>query len=256
MFERFTERARRVLVLAQEEARRLQHNYIGTEHILLGLLGEVDGIAERALRALGVTLEEARAKVAEVCKPTGAGLTGSAPFTPRAKKVLELSLREALRLEHNYIGTEHMLLGLVREGEGVGAQVLQQLGTDLRRVREQVLSEVRQLPREGREPGPGRAVGRSWRDLPMGWRDLRQAGASPSFASARREGGPDEAPYCPGCGKGLMGNLRYVLLSAEGTEPGAPALGLVCSYCTSCGFPLGLAAGTEGVGGEGGPAGG
>ncbi len=139
MFERFTDRARRVLVLAQEEARQLNHSFIGTEHILLGLIHEGEGLAAKALESLGISLEAVRAKVEETMGPAGTAPTGSPPFTPRAKKVLELSLREALQLGHNYIGTEHMLLGLVREGEGVAAQVLQGLGVDLPRVRQQVI---------------------------------------------------------------------------------------------------------------------
>src|SRR5579884_173988 len=139
MFERFTDRARRVLVLAQEEARLLNHNFIGTEHILLGLIHEGEGVAAKALESLGISLEAVREKVEETIGPAGSATTGSPPFTPRAKKVLELSLREALQLGHNYIGTEHMLLGLVREGEGVAAQVLVNLGADLSRVRQQVI---------------------------------------------------------------------------------------------------------------------
>ncbi len=139
MFERFTDRARRVLVLAQEEARLLNHNFIGTEHILLGLIHEGEGVAAKALESLGISLEAVREKVEETIGPAGPSTSGSPPFTPRAKKVLELSLREALQLGHNYIGTEHMLLGLVREGEGVAAQVLVNLGADLSRVRQQVI---------------------------------------------------------------------------------------------------------------------
>ncbi len=139
MFERFTDRARRVLVLAQEEARLLNHSFIGTEHILLGLIHEGEGIAARSLDSLGVTLEAVREKVEEAIGPSGTPAPGSPPFTPRAKRVLELSLREALQLGHSYIGTEHMLLGLVREGEGVAAQVLQSLGVELPRVRQQVI---------------------------------------------------------------------------------------------------------------------
>jgi len=139
LFERFTDRARRVLVLAQEEARLLNHSFIGTEHILLGLIHEGEGLAAKALESLGISLEAVREKVEETIGPAGSAPTGSPPFTPRAKKVLELSLREALQLGHNYIGTEHMLLGLVREGEGVAAQVLISLGADLSRVRQQVI---------------------------------------------------------------------------------------------------------------------
>src|SRR6186713_3017946 len=139
MFERFTDRARRVVVLAQEEARMLSHNYIGTEHILLGLIHEGDGIAAKALESLGVSLEAVRAQVEEIIGQGQQAPSGHIPFTPRAKKVLELSLREALQLGHNYIGTEHILLGLIREGEGVAAQVLVKLGADLSRVRQQVI---------------------------------------------------------------------------------------------------------------------
>jgi ATP-dependent Clp protease ATP-binding subunit ClpC len=139
MFERFTDRARRVVVLAQEEARMLNHNYIGTEHILLGLIHEGEGVAAKALESLGISLDAVRGQVEEIIGQGQAAPTGHIPFTPRAKKVLELSLREALQLGHNYIGTEHILLGLIREGEGVAAQVLQKLGADLNRVRQQVI---------------------------------------------------------------------------------------------------------------------
>ena len=139
LFERFTDRARRVVVLAQEEARLLNHNYIGTEHILLGLIHEGEGVAAKALESLGISLQAVRDQVEEIIGQGGSSPSGHIPFTPRAKKVLELSLREALQLGHNYIGTEHILLGLIREGEGVAAQVLTKLGADLSRVRQQVI---------------------------------------------------------------------------------------------------------------------
>src|SRR6187399_662525 len=139
MFERFTDRARRVVVLAQEEARMLNHNYIGTEHILLGLIHEGEGVAAKSLESMGISLEAVRQQVEEIIGQGQQSPSGHIPFTPRAKKVLELSLREALQLGHNYIGTEHILLGLIREGEGVAAQVLVKLGADLNRVRQQVL---------------------------------------------------------------------------------------------------------------------
>ena len=139
MFERFTDRARRVVVLAQEEARLLNHSYIGTEHILLGLIHEGEGVAAKALDSLSISLDAVRAQVEEIIGQGGSSPSGHIPFTPRAKKVLELSLREALQLGHNYIGTEHILLGLLREGEGVATQVLQKLGADLGRVRQQVI---------------------------------------------------------------------------------------------------------------------
>jgi ATP-dependent Clp protease ATP-binding subunit ClpC len=139
MFERFTDRARRVVVLAQEEARMLNHNYIGTEHILLGLIHEGEGVAAKALESMGISLDAVRAQVEEIIGQGQQAPSGHIPFTPRAKKVLELSLREALQLGHNYIGTEHILLGLIREGEGVAAQVLVKLGADLNRVRSTVI---------------------------------------------------------------------------------------------------------------------
>src|SRR5690554_4204797 len=139
MFERFTDRARRVVVLAQEEAKMLNHNYIGTEHILLGLIHEGEGVAAKALESLGISLDSVREQVQDIIGQGQQQPTGHIPFTPRAKKVLELSLRETLQLGHNYIGTEHILLGLIREGEGVAAQVLVKLGADLNRVRQQVI---------------------------------------------------------------------------------------------------------------------
>ena len=139
MFERFTDRARRVVVLAQEEARLLNHNDIGTEHLLLGLIHEGEGVAAKALESLGIRLGAVRSQVEEIIGQGQSAPGGHIPFTPRAKKVLELSLRESQQLGHNYIGTEHILLGLIREGEGVAAQVLVKLGADLPRVRQQVI---------------------------------------------------------------------------------------------------------------------
>jgi ATP-dependent Clp protease ATP-binding subunit ClpA len=139
MFERFTDRARKVVVLAQEEARVLHHDYIGTEHILLGLIHEGEGVAAKALESLGISLEAVRQQVEEIIGHGQQAPSGHIPFTPRAKKVLELSLREAQQLGHNYIGTEHILLGLIREGDGVAAQVLVPLGATLSRVRQQVV---------------------------------------------------------------------------------------------------------------------
>src|SRR4249920_3763700 len=163
MFERFTDRARRVVVLAQEEARMLNHNYIGTEHILLGLIHEGEGVAATALESLGIALEGVRQQVEEIIGQGQLAPSGHIPFTPRAKKVLELSLREALQLGHNYIGTEHILLGLIREGEGVAAQVLVKLGADLNRVRQQVDQLLQGY--QGKEPAaagpPPEAAGSS-----------------------------------------------------------------------------------------------
>src|SRR5271167_1183385 len=173
VFERFTDRARRVLVLAQEEARLLNHSFIGTEHILLGLIHEGEGVAAKALEQLGVSLEAVREKVEETIGLSGTAPTGSPPFTPRAKKVLELSLREALQLGHNYIGTEHMLLGLVREGEGVAAQVLVSLGADLARVRQQVIQLLSGY--QGKE-AVGAGPGSSASETPSGSPVLDQFG--------------------------------------------------------------------------------
>jgi ATP-dependent Clp protease ATP-binding subunit ClpC len=139
LFEKFTDKARRVVVLAQEEAKLLNHNYIGTEHILLGLIHEGEGVAAKALEALGINLEQVREQVQDIIGQGQQSPSGHIPFTPRAKKVLELSLREALQLGHSYIGTEHLLLGLIREGEGVAAQVLTKLGADTNKVRQQVI---------------------------------------------------------------------------------------------------------------------
>jgi ATP-dependent Clp protease ATP-binding subunit ClpC len=162
MFERFTDQARRVVVQAQEEARTLGHNYIGTEHILLGLLSEHEGPAAQVLSSLGINQDTAREQVVEIAGAGTGQQGGHIPFTPRTKKVLELSLREAQRLGDDYIGTEHILLGLVREGEGVGAQVLERQGASLDRVQAQVLASVRTAPVEelrrtsvGRMPGGG-----------------------------------------------------------------------------------------------------
>jgi len=146
MFERFTDRARNVVVLAQDEARLLNHNYIGTEHILLGLIHEGEGVAAKALDLLGISLEAVRQQVEEIIGRGQQAPSGHIPFTPRAKKVLELSLREALQLGHNYIGTEHILLGLIREGKGVAAQVLVKLGGNLDRVRQQVIALEQENP--------------------------------------------------------------------------------------------------------------
>jgi ATP-dependent Clp protease ATP-binding subunit ClpC len=152
LFERFTERARQVVVLAQDEARALKHNYIGTEHILLGLLREEEGLAARVLESLDITVEEVRAQVARIVGQGDEVTTGQIPFTPRAKKVLELALREALSLGHNYIGTEHILLGLVRENEGVAARILLDFDADAEKIRNEI---IRMLSGPGRRQGQG-----------------------------------------------------------------------------------------------------
>src|SRR5258708_6011641 len=190
MFERFTNRARHVVVLAQEEARGLQHNYIGTEHILLGLLGEPGGVAAQALDRFGVTLGGAREEVKGIIGIGKGGVSGHIPFTPRAKKTLELALREALQLNHNYIGTEHILLGVIREGEGVGAQVLKE-HADLMAGRMAVLDLV--------PAGPAQARGPRWlrRLVTAGFGEPGEAGrargageATPPPTAGARVGGP------------------------------------------------------------------
>src|ERR1700750_2888859 len=174
MFERFTDRARRVVVLAQEEARMLSHNYIGTEHILLGLIHEGEGVAAKALESLDISLEAVRAQVEEIIGQGQQAPSGHIPFTPRAKKVLELSLREALQLGHSYIGTEHILLGLIREGEGVAAQVLQKLGADLNRVRQQVIQLLSGF--QGKESSSSAAAATGGGDAPCSSLVLDQCG--------------------------------------------------------------------------------
>jgi len=168
MFERFTDRARRVVVLAQEEARLLNHSYIGTEHILLGLIHEGEGVAAKALESMSISLDAVRAQVEEIIGQGGSSPSGHIPFTPRAKKVLELSLREALQLGHNYIGTEHILLGLLREGEGVATQVLVKLGADLGKVRQQVIQLLSgyQGPGSKGDAPAGAATGGGSKDEP------------------------------------------------------------------------------------------
>ncbi|MCA0435961.1 MAG: ATP-dependent Clp protease ATP-binding subunit [Actinobacteria bacterium] len=185
MFERFTDRARRVVVLAQEEARMLNHNYIGTEHILLGLIHEGEGVAAKALESLGISLDAVREQVQEIIGTGTQAPSGHIPFTPRAKKVLELSLREALQLGHNYIGTEHILLGLIREGEGVAAQVLVKLGADLSRVRQTVIQLLSGY--QGKEAATAGVGGQSTQEgTPAGSLVLDQFGRN--LTQAAREG--------------------------------------------------------------------
>jgi ATP-dependent Clp protease ATP-binding subunit ClpC len=155
VFERFTERARQSVVFAQDEARRLRHNYLGTEHLLLGLLREEEGMAARILVSMGITVEEVRAQVARVIGEGEEVTPGQIPFTPRAKKVLELALQESIGLRHNYIGTEHILLGIGREGEGVAARVLVEFGADAEKVRDALLGVLPSLP-SGHPPPPGK----------------------------------------------------------------------------------------------------
>jgi ATP-dependent Clp protease ATP-binding subunit ClpC len=208
VFERFTERARVVVVLAQEEARMLNHDYIGTEHILLGLIHEGEGVAARALESLGISLDTVRTQVQEIIGEGKAAPPSHIPFTPRAKKVLELSLREALQLSHNYIGTEHILLGLVREGEGVAAQVLQKLGADLERVRQQVIQQL-----AGYAGGP-----------------------EPAPVSLEASGDP---PNCPRCGTALAGSAAYRVIDVPPHEGEGEPRAVAFAFCRKCGTWLG-----------------
>ncbi len=191
MFERFTDRARRVVVLAQEEARMLSHNYIGTEHILLGLIHEGEGVAAKALESLDISLEAVRGQVEDIIGQGQQAPSGHIPFTPRAKKVLELSLREALQLGHSYIGTEHILLGLIREGEGVAAQVLVKLGADLNRVRQQVIQLRQRLPGQGGRDSSGAPAGESAPSSSAGARPVR---SQPHAGRPRGQARPGHRP--------------------------------------------------------------
>ena len=194
MFERFTDRARNVVVLAQEEARLLKHNYIGTEHILLGLIRESEGIAAQALQALGIGLEAVREQVQEIIGTGQLAPSGHIPFTPRAKKVLELSLREALQLGDNYIGTEHILLGLIREGDGVAAQVLIKLDGNLNKVRQQVIRMkaatpmTEEMPAAAQAAGPAESTGGTESAGPA-----ESAGGTESAGPAESAGGTESA---------------------------------------------------------------
>jgi ATP-dependent Clp protease ATP-binding subunit ClpA len=189
VFERFTERARQVVVLAQDEARGLKHNYIGTEHILLGLFRVEEGLAARVLESLGMTVEEVRAQVARIVGQGDEVTAGQIPFTPRAKKVLELSLKEALSLSHNYIGGEHILLGLVRENEGVASRVLLDFGADAETIRDEVM---RMLSGAGRRKSPKEPPAPKIDDLRWEYGVRTLAGPSDSWvrqlSSWRREG--------------------------------------------------------------------
>ena len=220
MFERFTDRGRRVMVLAQEEARLLAHNFIGTEHLLLGLIDEGDGVAARALTSLGIRAEAVRERVAERIHPAGASATGSPPFTPRAKKVLELSLREALQLGHHYIGTEHLLLGIVREGEGVAAQVLVSLGVDLLRLRQEIMRLLS-------EPTSG---------------DHNVAGVTADLAVRERAKPADLAtfgPLCPSCRVLLDGQIAYRMLAVPPErDRAAGPITVTFVYCRRCGVTI------------------
>ena len=221
VFERFTDRARRSVVFAQEEARLLNHNYIGTEHILLGLLREEEGVAARALMTLDVSLEAVRRDVEEIVGRGSKTSRGHIPFTPRAKKVLELSLREALQLGHNYIGTEHILLGLLREGEGVAAQVLQKLGADLNRVRQTVVQIMSGYVAASEGPTVESAA---------------EMAEHTSEVALGSEPLGDDAPTCPNCFGALDETLAVRVL--ETTAEDEP-LSVRIAYCSRCGVALG-----------------
>jgi ATP-dependent Clp protease ATP-binding subunit ClpC len=208
MFERFTDRARHVVVLAQSEARLLNHDYIGTEHILLGLIQEGEGVAAKALESLDISLEAVRTNVEEIIGQGKAPPPGHIPFTPRAKKVLEVSLREALQLGHNYIGTEHILLGLIREGEGVAAQVLQKLGADLDGVRQAVIQLL--------EPYIGRKV--KWKG------GRRRVAVEPQDF---------DSPNCPTCRRELATHAATTRMKLSDD------LEILVVFCRGCGRTLG-----------------
>jgi ATP-dependent Clp protease ATP-binding subunit ClpC len=212
VFERFTERARRVVVLAQEEARRLDHNFIGTEHILLGLLHEGEGVAAVSLEALGISLDAVRRQVEATIGRGEAPPTDHIPFTPRAKNVLELSLREALQLKHNYIGTEHILLGLIREGEGVGAQVLEKLGAEPDLVREQVTRLIS---------------------------GFSEGGVAEAGTPGRRQREKTDPPSCPRCRRSLAETATYRVLEIPDAEREGETTSFTFLFCRNCGTSLG-----------------
>jgi ATP-dependent Clp protease ATP-binding subunit ClpA len=213
VFERFTDQARGVLTGAQEEARLLNHSFIGTEHILLGLIREGEGVGAQALQSLGISLEAVREKVEETIGMAGTASSGSPPFTPRAKKVLELSLREALQLNHSYIGTEHILLGLVREGEGVAATVLVSLGADLPRVRQEVIT----LMSSGQEPQSGRRV---------------------NDPVVTRRPSPPPEPSCPRCRGSVSESARFHTIAVRSDTGDADPMSMDVVYCQMCGTTL------------------
>jgi ATP-dependent Clp protease ATP-binding subunit ClpC len=224
VFERFTDRARSVLVLAQEEARELQHSYIGTEHILLGLVREGDGVGAKVLASFGITLERVRNEVQAIL---GGDLQGTAspggnaapPFTPRAKKVLELSLREALRLGHSYIGTEHILLGIIREGEGVAARTLIGLGVPLSAAGERVAAFMSGHASQGQSSNPaGRA----------------------RVAQSRRGDRASTDPHCPHCGADVSEEARFrtILVQPDASSNDTSPLQTYVVYCGACGVSL------------------
>jgi hypothetical protein len=209
VFERFTDRGRRALVLAQEESRILNHSVIGTEHLLLGLIGEQEGVAAKALESLGVSLPGARRQVEEIVELAAIAPEGSPPLTPRVKKVFELSFREALNFGHSHIGTEHLLLGLVGEGEGVGAQALRSMGVDLDRVRTQVLG------------------------LLPGYHD-KESGARPPTSKS------PVVPRCTGCHADVVEVARYRSIAIPSSAPNPFPMSVEVVYCNECGYVLSM----------------
>lgn len=225
MFERFTDPARSVLSLALEEATALGHGFIGTEHILLGLLRQDDGVAATTLRSFGISLDDTRTKVR--------GTVGAVPapgeqtvYTPRSKMVLELALREALRLGHDYIGTEHLLLALVREGDGLAAQILRTAGATRARVGEEVLTLLGMEAPPDVEASRGTAA---WR-RPAAWRARMASVPVPLPAP----------PRCPRCSRGLADTAAYRVLDVEG-DNGDETVKMIVVYCRACGRALGTA---------------
>jgi ATP-dependent Clp protease ATP-binding subunit ClpA len=216
VLERFTDRARRVLTLAKEEARLLNHSFIGTEHILLGVIGEGEGVGAQALRSLGVSQSDVRHKVQDIVGMSSGPPTESPPFTPRAKKVLELSLREAHQLGHHHIGTEHILLGLVREGEGVAAAVLVGLGAGLSRVRQEVITII----------SGGQLVPDD--ELADDTQAIQTGPASP------RE------PCCPSCRSTLSAAARFRNIVVPSDTHDTDPLSIAVVYCLQCGTTLNL----------------
>ena len=206
VFQRFTDRARKIVVLAQEEARLLNHGFIGTEHLLLGLIQEGEGVAAKALDSLGISIEAARGKVVEMAGVGTPAPSGSLPFNPRGKKVLELALREALQLGHSFVDTEHILLGLAREGEGVAARVLVSLGTDLGSVRWQVIESLGgEVAPQNRLVGPQRS-----------------------------------APKCPQCHVDLVDVARFrrIAVAPGSADEGGETISVAMVYCSGCGATL------------------
>jgi ATP-dependent Clp protease ATP-binding subunit ClpC len=234
VFERFTDRARRVVVLAQEEARDLNHNYIGTEHLLLGISREGEGVGARVLASLGVSLVAIREQIVAIIGLGGTQPSGHVPFTPRAKKILELGLLEARQLGHEYIGTEHILLGIVREGDGVAAQVLQKQGLTLDVVRQSVIEILAGSTSEAVEAEGFRPA--------AGWTGSIQGGPLRRFGRRRRPG--PQRPACSTCGGELAETAAFRVLTVR-AEDGDGTRDVVVVFCTHCGSTIAGRVGEE-----------